>query len=173
VGTAACALLDERLPTPRCTSAALAGPRTLVDEAKAWRHRYGGQVFQQFPTALSALIGLENELPRLPEYVTHARVVAATLREGFTAAGVPWSRVHPEEPHTHEFRVWLPYDHERLNEAVVRQAEETKTALFRRWFPDRMPGVSVTVAEAGLGWTAEDVRKAVADFVARLPGSAA
>ncbi|MGI5197187.1 threonine aldolase family protein [Streptomyces sp. CA-288835] len=153
--------------------AALAGPRTLVDEAKAWRHRYGGQVFQQFPTALSALIGLEKELPRLPEYVAHARVVAAALREGFTAAGVPWSRVHPEEPHTHEFRVWLAYDHEKLNEAVVRQAEETKTALFRRWFPDRVPGLSVTevtVAEAGLEWTAEDVRKAVADFVARLPG---
>ncbi|NGO41966.1 threonine aldolase family protein [Streptomyces ureilyticus] len=156
--------------------AALAGPRTFVDEAKAWRHRYGGQVFQQFPTALSALIGLEKELPRLPEYVAHARVVAAALREGFAAAGLPWSRVHPEEPHTHEFRVWLAYDHEKLNEAVVRQVEETKTALFRRWFPDRVPGLSVTevaVAEAGLEWTAEDVRKAVADFVARLPGSAA
>jgi threonine aldolase len=156
--------------------AALAGPRTLVDEAKAWRHRYGGQVFQQFPTALSALICLDKELPRLPEYVAHARVVAAALREGFAAAGVPWSRVHPEEPHTHEFRVWLPYDHEELNEAAVQQAEDTKTALFRRWFPDRTPGLSVTevsVAEAGLEWTAEDVRTAVADFVARLPGSAA
>lgn len=42
--------------------AALAGPKTLVDEAKAWRHRYGGQILQQFPTALSALIGLEKEL---------------------------------------------------------------------------------------------------------------
>ncbi|GAA2624998.1 beta-eliminating lyase-related protein [Streptomyces vastus] len=155
--------------------AVLAGPRTLLDEAKAWRHRYGGQVFQQFPTALSALIGLDQVLPRLPEYVAHARVVAAALREGFTAAGVPWSRVHPEEPHTHEFRVWLPYDHEELNEAAVRQAEETKTALFHRWFPDRLPGLSVTevtVAEAGLELTAEDVRTAVADFTARLPGSA-
>ncbi|NGO10221.1 threonine aldolase [Streptomyces sp. HC44] len=156
--------------------AVLAGPQTLVDEAKAWRHRYGGQVFQQFPTVLSALTGLDRVLPRLPAYVAHARVVAAALHEGFMAAGLPLSRVHPREPHTHEFRVWLPYDHEELNEAAVRQAEETKTALFRRWFPDRMPGLSVTevtVAEPGLEWTAEDVRTAVADFVARIPGRAA
>ncbi|MBD2817533.1 threonine aldolase [Streptomyces parvulus] len=41
---------------------------------------------------------------RLPEYVAHARVVAAALREGFAAAGLPWARVHPETPHTHEFQ---------------------------------------------------------------------
>ncbi|WP_037666580.1 threonine aldolase family protein, partial [Streptomyces lividans] len=80
---------------------ALAGPRTLVEEAKAWRHRYGGQVFQQFPTALSALAGLERELPRLPSYVAHARVVAAALRASLAAAGLPWARVHPAVPHTH------------------------------------------------------------------------
>ena len=33
-----------------CGGAVLAGPKTLIDEAKVWRHRYGGQVFQQFPT---------------------------------------------------------------------------------------------------------------------------
>ncbi|MBA4863919.1 threonine aldolase [Streptomyces sp. PSKA54] len=152
----------------------LAGPRSLIDEAKAWRHRYGGQVFQQFPTALSALIGLERELPRLPEYVAHAGVVAAALREGFAEAGVPWARVHPEEPHTHQFQVWLPYAAEVLNDALIRQAEETKTALFRVfWEGGGPPGVSVTevtVAAAGLEWTPDDVRAAVADFVERLPG---
>lgn len=46
--------------------AALAGPKTLIDEAKTWRHRYGGTVFQQFPTALTALAGLDRELPGSP-----------------------------------------------------------------------------------------------------------
>ncbi|MFC7468875.1 threonine aldolase family protein [Actinomadura keratinilytica] len=46
--------------------AALAGPAELVEEARTWRHRYGGQVFQQFPTALAALHGLETVLPLLP-----------------------------------------------------------------------------------------------------------
>ncbi|MFE6331800.1 threonine aldolase family protein [Streptomyces sp. NPDC057806] len=151
--------------------AAVAGPRTLVEEMKAWRHRYGGTVFQQFPTALAALVGLERELPRLPDYVRHARVVAGALREGFAAAGLPWARVHPEEPHTNEFRLWLPYDADVVAEAAVRHAEETRTLLFARPWAAPGPGLAVTeidVRAAGLSWTAHDVRGAVAEFVARL-----
>jgi threonine aldolase len=154
--------------------AALAGPRALVEEAKAWRHRYGGMVFQQFPTVLSALIGLERELPRLPEYVAHARVVAAALREGFAEAGPAWARVHPQVPHTHEFQVWLPYDADVLAEAAVRQAEETGTLLFAGGWSRGGPGLSFTevgVRAAGLEWTAADVRSAVADFAGRLPAA--
>nr|WSY52796.1 beta-eliminating lyase-related protein [Streptomyces sp. NBC_00886] len=151
--------------------AALVGPKTLIDEAKTWRHRYGGMVFQQFPTALTALAGLDRELPRLPAYVAHARVVAEALREGFVAAGVPWMRVHPEQPHTNEFQVWLPYDPDAVAEAAIRQAEETKTALFAGAWDAKGPGLAVTevyVRAAGLEWTADDVKAAVADFVVRL-----
>ncbi|MFI8192903.1 threonine aldolase family protein [Streptomyces sp. NPDC085946] len=153
--------------------AALAGPRTLVEEARAWRHRYGGTVYQQFPTVLSALAGLERELPRLPGYVRHARVVAAALREGLAAAGVPWARVHPEVPHTHDFQVWLPYHAGTAAEAAVRTAEETGTVLFAHGWDEKGPGLSCTevyVRAEGLGWTPEDVRSAAAAFAARLPG---
>lgn len=152
--------------------AALAGPKTLVEEAKVWRHRYGGQVFQQFPTALSALVGLERELPRLPQYVAHARVVAAALREGFTAAGLPWARVYPEVPHTHDFQVWLPYDVDVAMEVAVRTAEETETMLFAHGWERKGPGLSLTevhVRAPGLEWSADDVKAAVAEFVSRLP----
>jgi threonine aldolase len=152
--------------------AALAGPAELVEEAKAWRHRYGGMVFQQFPTVLSALIGLERQLPRLPEYVAHARVVAAALREGFAAAGVPWARVHPEVPHTHDFQVWMPHEPDVLGEAAVRTAEETGVVLFGSAWDRGGPGLAFTevhVRAEALEWTAEDVKAAAAEFVARLP----
>ncbi|MEU1004013.1 threonine aldolase family protein [Streptomyces tibetensis] len=152
--------------------AALAGPKELVEEAKTWRHRYGGTVFQQFPTALSALVGLERQLPRLPEYVAHARVVAASMREAFAAAGVPWARVHPEVPHTHDFQVWLPYEADVLGETAVRMAEETGIALFGNGWDRGGPGLAHTevhVRADGLEWSAEDVKAAVAEFVARLP----
>ncbi|WP_037681217.1 beta-eliminating lyase-related protein [Streptomyces griseus] len=151
--------------------AALAGPKTLVEEARAWRHRYGGMVFQQFPTALAALVGLERELPRLPDYVRHARVVAAALREGFAAAGLPWTRVHPAEPHTFEFQVWLPYDARTVSEAAIRTAEETGTTLFGNAWEARFPGMAWTevgIRASGLEWTADDVKAAVAEFVSRL-----
>ncbi|MFG2925895.1 threonine aldolase family protein [Streptomyces sp. NPDC048305] len=155
------------------SGAVLAGPESLVEEARTWRHRYGGQVFQQYPAALSALLGLERELPRLPSYVAHAKVVASAFAEGFADSAVPWSRVHPEPPHTHQFQVWLPYDADVLDEASVSQAEETGVTLFRRWSPapSGPPGLSfteVTVAAPGLEWTATDAKEAVAQFVARL-----
>ncbi|GHH91012.1 threonine aldolase family protein [Streptomyces capillispiralis] len=153
--------------------AALAGPATLIEEARAWRHRYGGNVFQQFPTALSALVGLDRELPRLPEYVRHARVVAAALREGLEAGGLPWFRVHPEVPHTHDFQVWLPYDADAAAETAIRVAEETGTVLFANHWDPKGPGLSFTevyVRAAGLEWTADDVRAAAVEFARRLTG---
>lgn len=48
----------------------------------------------------------------------------------------------------------------------------TSTALFQRWFepaPAGPPGVAVTevaVAASALGWTADQVRAAVREFVA-------
>ncbi|MEU6079938.1 beta-eliminating lyase-related protein [Streptomyces sp. NPDC047108] len=152
------------------SGAALAGPQTLIDEALAWRHRYGGQLFQQWPAALAALNGLDRELPRLPEYVAHAKIVAQALGEALTASGLPWHRIHPAIPHTHQFQVWLPYPPDVLDEVSLRQAEETRTTLFHRW--NRAgPGLAVTemtVGAAGLDWTDADVAEAVAVFVERL-----
>ncbi|MCM2580357.1 beta-eliminating lyase-related protein [Streptomyces sp. MTZ3.1] len=154
------------------SGAALAGPESFVAEAKAWRHRYGGLLFQQWPAALAALIGLDRELPRLPAYVAHASTVARALREALAASGVPWFRVHPEEPHTHQFQVWLPYPADDLNEAAVRQAEQTRTALFRVFTePGLPPGLSMTeltVGAAGLDWDASDVAEALDGFLAVL-----
>ncbi|MGW0928514.1 threonine aldolase family protein [Streptomyces sp. NPDC002644] len=153
------------------SGAVLAGPASLVEEARVWRHRYGGQVFQQFPAALSALLGLERELPRLPEYVAHAKVVAAALSEGLAEGGLPWARVSPEPPHTHQFRVWLPYSPEVLEETAIAQAEETGALLFVADWTAQGPGISyyeTTVDSAGLEWPAEEIREAARDFAARL-----
>ncbi|WP_432146458.1 threonine aldolase family protein [Streptomyces sp. bgisy084] len=153
------------------SGAALAGTEDFAEEARAWRHRYGGRLFQQWPAALAALAGLDRELPRLPEYVAHAKVVARALGEGLAEAGVPWFRVHPAVPHTHQFQVWLPHPPELLNEAVVRQAEQTGTALFGHWDepgPAGPPGVSMTELTVGAGaldWTEGDIRSATGEFV--------
>ncbi|MET3984136.1 beta-eliminating lyase-related protein [Streptomyces sp. PvR034] len=155
------------------SGAVLAGPRTLIEEARVWRHRYGGQVYRQYPQVLSALAGLERELPKLPSYVAHAKVVARALREGFDASGLPWVRIQPEVPVTHQFHVWAAYDADALTEASVRLAEETGTQLFGRWWAEGPPGMALaelTVAQDGLSWTERDVRDAVRGFVERIEG---
>ncbi|MET7642006.1 beta-eliminating lyase-related protein [Streptomyces sp. NPDC005438] len=154
------------------SGAALAGPATLVEEARVWRHRYGGLPFQQWPAALSALNGLEHRLPRLPSFVDQARRVADALDEGLRAAEVPWWRLQPRVPHTHQFHLWLPHESEHLMTATATQAEETGVALFRAWDePGLPPGLSfteVTVTEPGLTWTPEEVTEALREFLRRV-----
>ncbi|MFD9127063.1 threonine aldolase family protein [Kitasatospora sp. NPDC059571] len=147
------------------SGALLAGDEAFVREARVWRHRYGGQLFQQWPAAVTALAGIRHELPRLEQYVTHAKAVAAALAE------IPGARVSPDPPHTHQFRLWLPHDAEALAGAGLRLAEEQGLALFGFWSPVGVPGqamTEVTVAGPALEWSPEDVGKAVTALLALL-----
>ncbi|GAA0439823.1 threonine aldolase [Actinoplanes capillaceus] len=136
------------------SGAVLAGTADLTEYARTWRHRYGGHLFQQWPVALSALAGLDRELPRIPEYVAHARVIAGAL------AALPGARVHPEPPHTHQFRFWLPYPAAVLNEAVLTMAEKEGVWFAGGWSDADVPGYAmteVTAAGPALEWTAAEV----------------
>ncbi|GAA1862999.1 threonine aldolase family protein [Asanoa iriomotensis] len=151
------------------SGAALAGTAELAAYARVWRHRYGGQVFQQWPAALTALAGLDRELPRIPDYVRHARTVATAL------ATLPGARVFPEPPHTHRFRLWLPHAADALNDAALALAEEEKVWFAGGWRDAGVPGMAlteITAAEPALAWTADDVVEAGARFLGRVgPGS--
>ncbi len=144
---------------------ALAGPTDFVAEARAWRHRYGGNVAQHWPAALAALAGIDAELPRLDSYVAHAKVVSSALAE------LPGARVHPQPPHTHQFQMWLPHAAESLNEAAFALAEAEKIWFAGIWV-DRPPtGLSVTevtVAAPALELSPDDVAAAGRAFLARV-----
>ncbi|MER7458114.1 beta-eliminating lyase-related protein [Micromonospora sp. NPDC126480] len=129
------------------SGAVLAGDPELARYARAWRHRYGGNLFQQWPAALAARHGLEQELPRLPGYVAHARLVAEAL------ATLPGARVFPAPPHTHQFRLWLPHAADALNDAALALAEEEKAWFVGQWRDTEVPGLAlaeVTVAGPAL-----------------------
>jgi threonine aldolase len=136
------------------SGAVLAGTTDLGDYARAWRHRYGGTLFQQWPAVLAAMAGLDRELPRLPEYVAHARTVADAL------ARIPGARVFPHPPHTHQFRLWLPFPAAVLSEAALTLAERERVWFAGGWLDADVPGYAmaeITVAGPALEWTAEDV----------------
>ncbi|OKJ17039.1 threonine aldolase family protein [Kitasatospora sp. CB01950] len=148
------------------SGAVVAGDEEFVRRIKLWRHRYGGKLWQQWPAVLSALAGLDTELPRLPDYVAHAKVVAAALAEA------PGAWINPAPPHTHQFQLWLPHPAERLAEAGLRQAEEQGVSLFGGWRePGPQPGVAMTevaVTAAALEWTPKEITEAMAGFLALL-----
>ncbi|GGM78683.1 threonine aldolase [Lentzea pudingi] len=129
------------------SGAALAGSQDFVDQARVWRHRYGGMLFQQWPAALSALHGLDTVLPRLGAYVEHAKVVAAAM-------GLP-------EPHTHQFALHLPGDPAHLKEVSGK-------FLGGFWRDGTLAKTEVTIAEPALEWTADEVRAAWEEFLSRV-----
>ncbi|GAA1240981.1 beta-eliminating lyase-related protein [Kitasatospora nipponensis] len=143
------------------SGAALAGTADLTGYARAWRHRHGGTLFQQWPAALAALHGLDTVLPTLPEQVRHARTVAAAL------AALPGARVNPDPPHTNAFQLWLPHPAEALNAATLALAEQEGTWFVAHW-QDAAPGLAtaeVTVAAPALAWSAADVTEAGTRFL--------
>ena len=125
------------------SGAALAGTQDFIDQARVWRHRYGGMLFQQWPAALSAMHGLDTVLPRLGAQVAHAKVVAEAM-------GLP-------EPHTHQFAFHLPGDPARLTELSGK-------FLGSFWRDGTLAKTEVTVAGPALEWTADEVREAWAEF---------
>jgi threonine aldolase len=146
------------------SGAALAGTTQFASYARIWRHRCGGEVFQQWPAALSALAGLDRELPRIPEYVRHARTVAAAL------AALPGARVYPEPPHTQRFRLWLPRPARALNDAALELAEDEKVWFVAGWQETNVPGMAmteITVATPALEWTTEDIAEIGERFLRR------
>jgi threonine aldolase len=147
------------------SGAAVAGPADFVAQVRAWRHRYGGNMFQQWPTALSAIIGLDTILPRLPSYVEHARVVAQAL------STLPGARVNPDPPHTHQFQLWMPGPAEALIEASVLLAEHEK-AWFTIGWQDKAPTglamAEITVAEPALALSKEDIEAIAAAWFTRV-----
>lgn len=132
----------------------LAGSVELASYARGWRRRYGGDLFQQWPAILTALSGLDTELPRVPDYVRHASTVAAGL------AALPGARVHPDPPHTHQFRLFLPGTADALNAAALDLAERDGVWFAGGWQDTAVPGTAmteITAAAPALDWTAADV----------------
>jgi threonine aldolase len=152
------------------SGAALAGPADFIGAAKTWRHRYGGQLCVQWPAVATAWAGLDGELPRLPSYVAHARLVAEAL------ATLPGAVVYPNPPHTNAFQLWLPHPAEDLAGAALEMAEQEKVRFIIGWAP-QPPGdrsvAEVIVAAQALEWTADDVVKVGADFIERVRARAA
>ncbi len=145
------------------SGSALAGPADFCAEARAWRHRYGGNVFQQWPAALSALSGLESVLPKLPAFVAHAKAVAAAL------AQVPGWRVNPDPPHTHQFQVWVPGKASVLEEANLALAEAERVWFIAGWRDQPPTGLAmaeVTVLEPALHWSPEQITGTATRFFA-------
>ena len=142
----------------------LAGEEQLVAEAREWRHRHGGTLFGLWPYAAAGLAGLRLRAPRMPSYVEHARALAAALA---TLDGV---RLLPDPPQTSMFHLLLEAPREALRAGLRRVAVERSVFLWPDVQPTPVPGwhtVELSVGDATLGFTPDEVRELVAAILER------
>jgi threonine aldolase len=114
--------------------AVLAGTADFVTEARVWRRRHGGDLFQFYPYVISARMQLHAQLERIPEFVERARVLASVLD------AIDGVEVLPNPPQTNMMHVFLRGDHDQLMERALDIAREDRVMLFRRLSMTDVPG---------------------------------
>ena len=139
--------------------AALVGPADFIEEARIWMRRQGGNLFQMFPNAISAKIGMDAKLAKIPAYVARASEVAAVL------ADLPGISVVPERPPTNMMHVYFDAPAERVLDAAGRIAEREKCLLLS-WASETPRGTKfeLWIGDAGLEIPLERIQALLTEF---------
>jgi threonine aldolase len=140
----------------------LAGPEDLVAQARVWRRRHGGTLPTLAPLVASTLPGLSTVPAHMPDYLAHARSLAAAL------GPVEGIDVVPDPPQTPLMHLHLRGERETLVERALALAQETGVWLFGTLAPTARPGVhrlEVSVGEPALEISAEEAAELLARVV--------
>jgi threonine aldolase len=146
--------------------AAVACDDDVAGELRAWRQRMGGTLFGMTPYALSALVGLRDELPLIGDSVAWARSLAGEL----VGRGL---RVQPDPPHTNTFLIFADGDPDAITERVAEFMEKEHVQPCPPWWAARAAGVAmteVTIHRAALDKDPATVAGWYADLVAGAAG---
>lgn len=114
--------------------AALAGPADVISEARVWRRRHGGDLFQFYPYVISARSAFQRTLPHVEEYVAEARALAEGLQ------GVAGLKILPDPPQTNMMHLFLEGERKSLEARALEIARRERVILFRRLSDADVPG---------------------------------
>lgn len=149
---------------------ALLGSRDFIDEARVWQKRLGQTPHRQFPYILAATKGLEDMLPRVPDFCRRARHLSCLIAdlEGVFA-------VTPRPAQTNMFQVHLRASVSQLMHARDAVRDRLGLNLFDVASGTALEGVSMFEIIAGpatLELTDQEVSDAMAALFAELDGRA-
>lgn len=111
----------------------LAGPDEVIEQARVWRIRHGGELFVMWPYAVDALHGLTVELPAMASRLKKARALAADL---VMLAGV---EILPDPPQTPIFNILIDRSPVAFERARGQIAAHDDVWLFDRMWPTDTP----------------------------------
>ena len=138
--------------------AALAGPESLIREAKIWQRRHGGNLFNLFPLALSSLHGLATRLDRFPAYYAKAKEVAHII------SSLSHISVIPESLQTNMMHLVFQADPQVVEDALLQTSLETNIFIAKRpWkrsFSDKTM-IEIYIGDGALDLNADEIRGAM------------
>jgi len=144
----------------------VAGPEDVIAEVREWRRRMGGTLHGLWPGAASARACLEKRLPRFPEYLEHARAIAAAV------ADVPGVRVVPDPPQVPMMHLLFEVTSDRFAQAARKLAEDCAIWVAPRCAPTPDPAVQrieLSVGDATCELRPTQVRAVVARLASADP----
>jgi threonine aldolase len=145
--------------------AVLAGDAETIEHAAVWRRRLGGAIVDAWPLAAIALMGMDENLPRMAEFKSHAQALAEAINEdGF-------AHTTPEVPATPLFHVHLPISRDDAQRAAQKLLDDTgiKLFLYARSNPDpRTCSFEVSVGINALEFTPREVAELIRGLPSRL-----
>lgn len=148
---------------------ALLGSHDFVDEARVWQKRLGQTPYRQFPYVLAATRGLEEMLPRVPDFCRRAHQLSCLIAD---LDGV--FAVTPRPAQTNMFQVHLQASVPDLRQARDVVRDRLGLNLFDDASGTALEGVSMFEIIAGpatLELTDQEVSDAMAALIAELGGT--
>jgi threonine aldolase len=140
----------------------VAGPAGLIAEVREWRQRMGGTLAGLWPNAASALTCLRRRLPQMPAYLSHARAIAAALRD------VPGLRVVPDPPQVPMMHLLLNTTQDKFTAAARHLAAEQGIWAWPKAMTTIDPGiqrVELSVGDATRTLTPDQARDIIATLI--------
>lgn len=142
--------------------AAVAGDESFIRSLSVWKTRHGGNLYRVYPYALSALAGVETQLPRMPAYVERARALAEAL------SNEPRLSITPREPHANAFHLLMPGSVEQLTARNAEFASKRGIWLFKLFYASPVDGHSigeVVIGDASDDYSIDEAVGWIEDFL--------
>lgn len=142
--------------------AALAGPQDVMDDARIWLRRHGGNLIHLYPYVLSARMCMDQRLDKFAGYYDRACAIARAL------TAVPGVYVKPDPPQTNMMHVYVPGKPDALMDASLDIAERDGFLAVRQFRETDVPGYSMfelSVGDAAENVTDSEITRAFAHIV--------
>jgi threonine aldolase len=143
------------------TGSILAGSEKLINNAKIWQRRYGGNLFTLSPYVLSARHSFTNNLEKMSSFVLRAQEIAKIL------SNYPKIRIHPNPPKTNMFLMYIDEKASNINEKQKMLMEKYKASLFPFLSDSSIPGfvkTEIHIFENALQFENELLEKMLKDL---------